>query len=360
MSKGNINLFNNDDPVTTVLRIVNIVAVDAPISQVTRLINTYQQFMSCTRRKDERISLFASRFRGLAGKHLRYCGASASSQTGQVLAITLLNNARLDEVVLTNAKMQLISLAQDRAEKDAPNLAKAKIDPDTLEPAVVYANEFKDKCYADAEKTINGKRKVRISFLDEIKEGSEQLVEMLENARTSATDETTEDSSLEDLFKEKGSVISINLDDAVTVLRNIAQGPSSKPMFSMADVTTMVQEQVKAYLSHHSGASALADAPPLGSSSRGSKRRKPNGNGNGKGSSHASAKKRDNKPGDTGKKRRLNDLIPDADDHCLDCGSKDHRRGANECKSPSWGTKKIKEKKEKESDSQGFRGGSAR
>ena len=44
-------------------------------------------------------------------------GLSSSSQVGEVLAITLLNNANLSEETLTSAKLQLISLAQARETK---------------------------------------------------------------------------------------------------------------------------------------------------------------------------------------------------------------------------------------------------
>ena len=46
--------------------------------------------------------------------------ASTSSQIGEVLEITLLNNANLEEGTLTNAKLQLISLAEARAVEASP------------------------------------------------------------------------------------------------------------------------------------------------------------------------------------------------------------------------------------------------
>ena len=53
VEKGKIDQYNDDDPVKTVLAMVNVVAVDAPIAQVTRLISTYQKVVSCQRKKDE-------------------------------------------------------------------------------------------------------------------------------------------------------------------------------------------------------------------------------------------------------------------------------------------------------------------
>lgn len=51
--------------------------------------------------------------------------ASTSSQIGEVLAITLLNNANLEEGTLNNAKLQLISLAEARAVGVSPLTTKS-------------------------------------------------------------------------------------------------------------------------------------------------------------------------------------------------------------------------------------------
>lgn len=109
---------NDDDPIKLVLSIVNIVAVDAPISHVTRLIKSYQVVISYRREKNKKVLMFASRFPVLPEKHLRQTFASPSSQAGQVLSITFLNNACLDERKLMSAKFQLICLAQARAKKN--------------------------------------------------------------------------------------------------------------------------------------------------------------------------------------------------------------------------------------------------
>ena len=364
ISKGEIDLYNDSDPVEMVLKIVNAVAVDAPISQVTRLISSYQTVISCTRKKEERLSAFAMRFRGLAGKHLRYCGASSSSQTGQVLAITLLNHAKLDDILLTNAKMQLISLAEARSKHDE-SVESAKIPLSTIKPVIDAAENLKDHC-ADTTTDANGNVAIRSGYIQRAMDGAEELHTMLLGISTENSEKNTENDSFEEMFKEKGSMIKINLDDAVTVLRSIAEGSQTKQLFTKAEVTAMVDEKFKTFLANHGNPLSLA--PPLGSSSSPSggisKKRK------GKGGK--SGAKRDKKDGGNGaggsgdrRKRRLNELVPEADDHCLDCGSKDHRRGSEDCKKPSWGTKKVREAKERETGSdskefQGFREGSSR
>ena len=47
-----------------------------------------------------------------------HAGTTSSSQIGEVLAITLPNNAALGESTLTNAKLCLFSLAESRMEDD--------------------------------------------------------------------------------------------------------------------------------------------------------------------------------------------------------------------------------------------------
>ena len=94
--------------------IIELIAVDLPIAVVSRLIASFNKVTSCRRRRSEDLNTFVSRFRGLAADHLMHGGLSSSSQVGEVLAITLLNNASLSDETLTNAKLQLISLAQAR------------------------------------------------------------------------------------------------------------------------------------------------------------------------------------------------------------------------------------------------------
>ena len=102
------------DPVQAALQIVRLVAVDPPIALVTRLISSNQKVTSCRRDRNEKLSSFVSPFRGLVGKHLLHANSSFPSQIGEVLAITLLNIANLEEGMLKNARLQLISRAEAR------------------------------------------------------------------------------------------------------------------------------------------------------------------------------------------------------------------------------------------------------
>ena len=112
-SKGLLN-YKQDDQVKAVMDFVNLIAADAPIASVTRLINSFNKVKSCRRLKNEDVRTFISRLQGSSAEHLMHAGETPSSQIGEVLAITLLNNADLEERTLTNAKLQLIGFPRAR------------------------------------------------------------------------------------------------------------------------------------------------------------------------------------------------------------------------------------------------------
>ena len=91
-ANGQIN-YKQDDQVAAVQEIVELLAVEPPIAVVTRLISSFNKVSMCTRRKNEDLSAFVSRFRGYAADHLMHAGVPANSQVGEILAITLLNNS---------------------------------------------------------------------------------------------------------------------------------------------------------------------------------------------------------------------------------------------------------------------------
>lgn len=99
-SKGRIHFHRKDDPVQAVFEIVKVVVIDPPIAVFTRLISSFNKIESIKRRSNEDLSSFASRFRDAAAEHLQHTYATSSFQVGQVFAITLLNNANMDENML--------------------------------------------------------------------------------------------------------------------------------------------------------------------------------------------------------------------------------------------------------------------
>lgn len=107
-----VNYLQMTDPIDAALQIFKLVAVDPHIAMVSLLISSHQKITSCRRNRHEKFSTFVLRFQCLAVNHFLPTNALSSSQIGEVLAITLFNNANLEEVILTNAKLQLISHAE--------------------------------------------------------------------------------------------------------------------------------------------------------------------------------------------------------------------------------------------------------
>ncbi len=68
--------YKQDDQVKAVQEIIDLVAVEPPIVVVTRLIDSFNRVLSCTRRPSESLSSFVTRFTGLASEHLMQAGSS--------------------------------------------------------------------------------------------------------------------------------------------------------------------------------------------------------------------------------------------------------------------------------------------
>lgn len=215
--------------------------------------------------------------------------------------------------------MKLVSLVQDRTERVETTNLDVSIQIDELGDITELSEHFKDANEEEVVKTIKGELKVSNNFVRNVCSRSKKLLDMINTITESAKSEKSQEETLEGMFLEKGTIIILNLDNAVTVLRNISQDPQSQPMFKMAVVSSMVAKNVQAYLSqHHPSVSPLANVPPLGSGGKG---RKIHG---GKGGNRGYGKGRSIEAGNN-RKRRLADWVPNDDDYCLDCGSKDHR-----------------------------------
>ena len=230
---------------------------------------------------------------------------------------------------------------------------------------MVYAEEFREKWDKDPMKDVDGKQQLKDDFIDKIRNGYDKIFKMIESAADATHKEPSEEKTLEEMFKEMSVIIKLHLDDAVQVLRTIAQGPQSQPSFTAAEIQSMVAEQVSALLANNGRGGPLAHSPPLGNN--GDRRNNKNGNGNGKkrkqhgqgqGNRNSSNDRNSRGPQPEKRRKRLNELMPDANNHCIDCGSKTHKRGDEECKNMSWDTKKIREAKKRDNqngEQTGFR-----
>lgn len=70
-----------------------------------RLINYFNEATKFYRNTNGALPNFVSRFRFVAANHLYHDRYASSSQIGQVLAIMLLNNSKLEESTLNNYKL---------------------------------------------------------------------------------------------------------------------------------------------------------------------------------------------------------------------------------------------------------------
>ncbi len=96
--------YKQDDQVKAVQQIIDLVAVEPPMVAVTRLIDSFNRVSNCTRKPTEALSNFVTRFTGLASEHLMKVGSSPNSKVGEVLAITMQNNANLGETTLSSGE----------------------------------------------------------------------------------------------------------------------------------------------------------------------------------------------------------------------------------------------------------------
>ncbi len=78
---------------------------------VACLTDSFNRVSNCTRKLTEALFNFVTRFTGLASEYLMQAGSPPNSKVGEVLAITILNNANLGETMISSAKIQLINAA---------------------------------------------------------------------------------------------------------------------------------------------------------------------------------------------------------------------------------------------------------
>lgn len=152
--KGGISLSSAADPVTIDLAIVQLLAIDPLTANVTQMLNSFQDVITCCRGSNETLLQFAICFNARASKHLLRAHTSPSSQVGKLFAITLLNNAQLDESTLTNAKSDLINRAKHRKAQALELISQKLLGYKDLEATSVVKNSLnvlQDQITSDEE-----------------------------------------------------------------------------------------------------------------------------------------------------------------------------------------------------------------
>ena len=327
-AKGTIDYLQTSDPVATVRDIVDTVAVDPPIAMVTRLISSFQKVTSCRRSKNEDLRVFVSRFRGLAATHLLHAIASSSSQIGEVLAVTLLNNANLDEGTLIIATSVLITLAEAREKEVAHN--------DSMEvsnPMIDGIHSISLKLSSlEKERDIPADENARKVFTENFRSMSIDYIKKIVPLIQDLKDQTVSKSSastVSSTFLSDQRHITLNLDDAVQVLRSITQAPSSMSAnkLSAKDIDALVNRKVNALLSSHKISTKQASS----------------GKSN---NDRARQDNRNDKSGGSRKRKRDDTASDSSNERCFDCGEDDHRRGSTACQKPSYLTLMIRKRRE--------------
>jgi hypothetical protein len=84
------------------------------MSLVSRLIKSLNVAIECKRLPSEHLGMFSTRFWRLASTHLVHARASQGSPLGEMFAIALINNAKLDTNAPASAKLELIHAAESR------------------------------------------------------------------------------------------------------------------------------------------------------------------------------------------------------------------------------------------------------
>ena len=312
--RGDID-YKQEDQVKGVEQIVNLIAVDPPISVVTRLIDSFNKVTSCRRRQSENLNHFVSRFRGLAAEHLMRAGTTQSSQIGEVLAITLLNNADLPEGTLTNSKLQLISLARSHCRgKDQPVVLPSQ-DADTLiqtgkrvknllEDAKIYRSYSRSRVIETFAKLRSGIRKAQ--------EESEAALKRLD-----LQNNNKDNRSITKGITMSGPRCILRLDDAVSVVQSLAQttkrADTHQPI-TKTQMQTAVSKEVRSFLAINSAIRNPQPYIPKGKRNTSDRLAE----------SHPSRPIKMRKTSEQKPRSTLSDLCGN---QCLDCGSSNHKRG---------------------------------
>ena len=339
-ANGSIN-YKQSNQIEAVKQIMELIAVDPPMAIVSRLITSFNQVTNCRRGRNEDLGAFVSRFRGLAADHLMHGGLSPASQVGEVLAITLLNNANLSEDTLSNAKIQLINHAEARQQKEEAEMVKnirygcTKEMFDKLKAMTGTVGRFKSQKYfeitdeTDVDDSANRVKNAHrlVKFVDKT------LTEFVDESKqtTDANGEPIKDVVVPTTVY--GSVLlqtkprcRLNLDDAVIVLQNLSFSPGNdQRTYTKSELQTIIGKEIQTAMLSYA------------SNQKGNKSNVPDRTGSTPPKKYRKAK---NPP--KGDNRNEKKRPREESEFCKDCGSNEHSRGSDECKTPSFYTKKLK------------------
>lgn len=97
------------DQMTTVRKILDIVAKDTAVDRISRMVRLNTQVHKCVRKNGENIKTFIARFKIPSFAYLNVIRADYHSAESQIFAMTLMINAKLGEQIFSNTISTLIN-----------------------------------------------------------------------------------------------------------------------------------------------------------------------------------------------------------------------------------------------------------
>jgi hypothetical protein len=326
-ARGLVN-YRQENQLRAVDELVELIATDPPMAVVSRLINTFNKVVGCKRKPKEAINTFVSRFWGLAADHLMHAGTSSSSQTAEMLAIILLNNASLQDETLTAAKLELIRLAESREPKVDKNGPVVRADIKVLKDHIINADKQIVSVHNNAIKSLGSSTTTQ--NLRQVHDCLTKVQSSLSNLSSRIPPDQPNSSQI------AGRRLHFRLDDAIQVLRSLEQ--------SSPRIEAPTQEQIQALVDSQVQKALLAVGQTSSPSEPGTK---PASSQPSSSTQHPSnAKKRKLKQ--TQSKPKRGPLTgPDGARVCYDCGQSDHSCGDTSCSQPSWATLQRRKSQDK-------------
>lgn len=142
-------------------------------------------------------------------------GSKSSSQTGEVLAITLLNNANLSDFTLKNAKLRYIGMAEERFRNGEQDRLKISVDREKI---VRFVRKM-TSCFSSSRDSKGGLKKKSLNK-------TITSFNQLSSSKNLIFQPAKKESSSGDITKtivSTGLKCILRLDEAVVVLRYLAQ-----------------------------------------------------------------------------------------------------------------------------------------
>ena len=202
----------------------------------------FQPIAFCRSRKTETLNQFVSRFRGLAEKHMIHVVQSQNSQIGEVLAITLLNNADLPESTLTNDKLQLKGLLKPMEEASRLSFRIAPPQLETLVSLNTKIRSLADKMDPGSASGSDSSNVNLASSVGQLRQATEYIKSITDYVQQTRPPPA----SVIDRILELRPRIQLKLDDAARVLRSLARiSPVFVQHMSKNDIQTLVSSSVQ-------------------------------------------------------------------------------------------------------------------